>query len=132
MDQRSRIEWIQHNRRRSERVRHISESVGRCVERVAAATDAARQLAAAAAPVVDEEFRRHCRIAVGQGGTCIVNVDSPSMVYSMRQRWLPTLREVWTQLDPRQRGGRIVFAAGAGGVRVGDADPASTRIRVRS
>ena len=121
MDDDTRLQWVMRNRTRRSRVRPIGESLQRCSAQLGAATEAARGVAAAIAPVVDADFREHCRVGLADGGTCVVSVDSPSLVYSMRQRWLSPLRTELTKAGSGRWGRKIVFVAGTGGVRVDQA-----------
>ena len=115
-----RVEWIQANRTRKNPV----QPVGAAVERVTAQLlqgrelQAAREAVMAIAAVVDEEFRRRCRVVVEERGTLVVNVDSPALVYPMRLRWTSVLRDVLARTRSASPIRRIVFEHGTAGMSV--------------
>lgn len=74
--------------------------------------------AAALAPLVDDRFRRHCRIAAATEGRVVINVDAASLVSEMRRRWLAVVREGMKSVDHRLATGAVVFEYGRSGVEV--------------
>lgn len=112
MGEREQLQWIQRNRAKHTRMRSIADAVNRLVESVAAG---ARELSAAAASaieaVVDDEFRKHCRVLRSQGGGLIVVVDDPANVYLMRMKWWGPLSEAMMRAGHRATDERIRFQA---------------------
>ena len=63
-------------------------------------------------PVIDEEFRRHCRIGGFQARTVTIRVDDPARVSYFRLRWTEVLRGALNQYHGVRK---IVFEFGSGG-----------------
>ncbi len=74
--------------------------------------------AAALAPLVDESFRAHCRVARAAEGRVIIQVDAAALVAGMRQRWVGVVREGMKAVDHRLATGTVVFEYGRSGVEV--------------
>ncbi len=116
----TQLDWIQRNRRRSPRARSVAGLMARLVDGLddktwAGVRDTANLLSA----LVDDDFRKHCRLTPGTGGRLTVSVDHAGLVYAMRAKWLPLLtRELMT--GHRGGGARsITFTYGQDGVSVG-------------
>ena len=125
----TRLEWTQANRAKRSRTCRVAEPVEQLVRRIAADCDvsAARECAACLSGVVDEEFRRCCRIGASDGGTIVVAVDRPALVYPMRTQWLSLLQEALAVRSDGFSGRRIVFEHGNAGVRVPEVETNSAR-----
>ncbi len=93
-----RLSWVQSNRKRAEHATPIGELVAKMAASMPARGDA-EEAAAVIADLVDDEFRKHCRVAGQRNGPWVVNVDAPALVYPMRLRWSARLREALRQLD---------------------------------
>jgi hypothetical protein len=74
--------------------------------------------AEALAPLVDESFRKHCRVAAAAEGRVVITVDAASLVSEMRRRWLSVVREGMKIVDRRLATGTVVFEYGRSGVEV--------------
>ena len=114
MNNRRQLEWVQRNRARSDRTRQAGLPIRQLVRGLeVAGLPVAGKLAAVIAEVVDQEFRRHCRITLVEGKTLTVSVDEASMVYAMRIRWLKLLHTV---LSAHSGIRRIAFRFGCEGL----------------
>lgn len=114
-----RLEWVQTNRLKKDRVQHVGTRMERLVEQLTVWNRTTiQEVSPVIAGLVDSEFRAHCRIAVADGGKLTINVDHPALVYSMRTRWLSLLREALSTMRSRRRIDGIVFEFGAAGVRL--------------
>ena len=77
-------------------------------------------MAAAAAvlnPVVDDDFRRFCRVAGAGGGVITIQVSDPGLVAGMRLQWAARLLGAVQEAREFSSIRRIVFEFGAGGKR---------------
>jgi hypothetical protein len=117
MDRKHQLQWVQRNRHREGRVLRAGTMI-QGIARQMKAEDEAVRVAGAVAELVDDEFRRHCRIAAVRSATVVVHVDHPSLVYSMQQQWLSPLSRALQGTDVGRRIRRIVFETGQDGVRV--------------
>ncbi len=113
-----RLEWVQDNRARKARERIVGPAVNRLVKQIESVWTAAAAVASAIGVFVDDEFRDHCRIAVPDGRTLVVNVDSAPLVYPMRLRWLLPLQRALLGAGDGYRIDKIMFEFGTAGVRV--------------
>ena len=113
-----RLEWVQANRARKDRERTVGPAVNRLVKQIESVWTAAQAVASAIGVFVDDEFRDHCRIAVTDGRTLVVNVDSAPLVYPMRLRWLLPLQRALSGAGDGYRIDKIMFEFGTAGVRV--------------
>jgi hypothetical protein len=116
----SRLEWVQRNRTRRERTASIGAATGRFVRDLWTQTvEPAQQAADALAEIVDEDFRRHCRVAEWARGQLAIQVDEPAMLVVIRLKWASRIkRELPGRLSRRLN--RVVFSQGRAGVPVGD------------
>jgi hypothetical protein len=115
-----RLKWIQENRRRTERVQRAAVPIQRLTQSMLAGAGAegAKRVALAAADIVDDEFRAHCRIWSAEKGALIVHVDEPALVCPMRLRWSGPLREGLVSVKVGRLTHGIVFRYGEAGFRV--------------
>ena len=115
-----RLEWIQANRSKRNRMCHVAAPIRRIARRIGALGDAqaAEAIAARVAGVVDDAFRTHCRIALPDERTLVVSVDRPALVYAMRAQWLYRLGEALSGVRRR-----IVFEYGSAGARLTKVEP---------
>lgn len=111
----SRLSWIQRNRTRRTNVRAASDAVSSLAKLLTqpGGVQASRK-AARLVGVVDEEFRKYCRIEVDAQGTAVVNVKHADLVFPMRTKWQGLLE---MQFD-RARRARVTFRYGDGGAEV--------------
>ncbi len=120
MSRDGRLKWIQANRTRRDRTRRVGEMIERLVEQAAGTgAEEASRVAAIVADLVDDDFRQCCRLVFGEEGVVVINVDHPTLVQPMRQRWLVSLREAMVGRRTPTRIRRIVFAYGEVGVMLG-------------
>jgi len=120
MNERHKLEWVQKNRTRTERVQLAGALIGKAVARLSAAGD--RGAAAIAKMIesdVDDTFRRHCRVVGTRGGALVIHVDEAGLLYPMRQRWSGVLGEVFALRCGGRANVRIRFELGNAGVPVG-------------
>ncbi len=119
MDTDPRLPWVKANRAREDSGRRVGPVLVRVLESLAVA--GAERLDAVVERLdgaVDEEFRRHCRIGFLDAATLMIQVDSASLVYAMRARWLSRVQQTAAELRTSPRIRRIVFAEGRDGVRL--------------
>jgi hypothetical protein len=113
----NKLKWILRNRSRPERMTSARAAVSGLVEQLWSQTvEPAEEAAAAIADVVDDEFRRHCRIRSWHSGVLMVQVDDRSMVPLMRLQWSSLIRREWPKLGLRKALRRITFEHGRAGV----------------
>ena len=117
MDADCQLRWIQKNRATYDRARSVGplfQQLAECVNEEGVLYETASILA----HVVDEDFRRYCRIGGLRGATLVIHVGYAAMVHPMQLRWLGKLSEVLRSVRGRIRITRIAFAFGGGGVRI--------------
>jgi len=125
MSQDGRLKWIQANRTRRDRTRLVGGMIERLVQQAAGSgAEEVSRVAAIVADLVDDDFRRCCRVVFGEEGVVVINVDHPTLVQLMRQRWLVPLREALVGRRTPTRIHRIVFAYGEVGVMLGGRESA--------
>jgi len=118
-DERRQLEWVAKNRAKRSRLSRASTAVEKVVTSVEQqGVEPALVTAKALAPIVDAEFRRHCRIAGAVGGRVTIHVDAAPLVSVMRMKWLGPIREGLRIVDCRLGGGAIVFESGQSGVEI--------------
>lgn len=118
MDIYQRLDWVRRNRARTDRVQTIGAPVRQILSGVEASGFAAsRESVDLLSEIVDDEFRRHCRVAV-MGRRLLVNVDQESLVYPMRMRWHVPLNEVFGRQRRRSGIRDIIFDYGKRGIRL--------------
>lgn len=118
-----RLQWIQRNRVKRERVQHVGAALGRLArELLSTETDRTAKIVRRINTVVDAEFCRHCRILVTREGRLLVNVDEPGLVYTMRLRWAALLGRSLGGMLPGVRQGRLMFVHGRAGVSLAGSD----------
>lgn len=125
MSQDGRLKWIQANNTRRNRTRLVGGMIERLVKQAAGAgAEEVSRVAAVVADLVDDDFRRCCRLVLGEEGVVVINVDHPALVQPIRQRWLVPLREALLGRRTPARVRRIVFAYGEVGVMLGGQESA--------
>ena len=113
------LTWIQRNRTRPPRERQAGEVMERLVDRECAqAFERCGEIAVVLAGCVDDEFRRHSRVAGFSSGVLTVNVDEPALVYPTRLRWASVLCDVLRRCRPQGVISRVVFEYGRTGMRI--------------
>ena len=122
--QETQLEWIQRNHTRQPRARSVGGVVARLVDSLDNADRAGvRSAAAVLSEFVDDDFRAHCRLVMGKGNRLTVNVDHPSLIYSMRTKWHSLLTRTLVT-DHRVDGVRSIgFAYGRDGIALGERVP---------
>lgn len=120
-DQRSQAQLARIQENRAQRVRVVSAGVliKRLAERIRDRSfGPASEVASIVAELVDDEFRRHCRVAAVRAGRVDFSVDRGNLVWPMRVRWAEKLTaELATRHASRSIRG-ITFRFGRGGVEV--------------
>ena len=118
------LEWIQRNHTRRLRARSVGGVVARLVDGLDNAARAGVLSAAAVlSDFVDDDFRAHCRLVMGKGNRLTVNVDHPSLIYSMRTKWHSLMTRT-LMTDHRVDGVRSIgFAYGRDGIALGGRVP---------
>ncbi len=111
------LDWIQRNRRRAERTQRASALVERLV-RHAAQDETLHEAATILAGLVDEEFRRHCRVGGIRSAILLIHVDQASMVNAMQWRWSGQLREALKTARGGIKTLGVRFAFSTTGVRI--------------
>jgi len=113
------MEWVAKNRSRKSGAARAAEAVEKIVSAVEQnGMGPAMAVAQVLAPIVDDEFRRHCRIVRGAGGRLSVQVDALPLVDVMRRKWSDPIREGLKEVDRRMCGGPLVFELGQSGVAI--------------
>ncbi len=125
------LSWVQSNRRRAERATPVGQLVAKMAESMSARGEA-EEVAVVMTDLVDDEFRKHCRVAGQRNGPWVVNVDAPALVYPMRLRWSARLREALSQAGGRRLGRELLFAYGSAGVDIPERGNASSTIEGQS
>jgi hypothetical protein len=111
--------WAQRNRTRTERARSAGALVTHLADGLVTGEIASVKAAAAMiAPLVDDEFRRHCRVASADGGSMVVHVDEPGLVGAMRLRWSGPLQAALVGSKSRRGARRVFFEWGRAGADV--------------
>jgi hypothetical protein len=111
--------WTQRNRTRTERGRSAGALVTHLADGLVSGEIASVKAAAARiAPLVDDEFRRHCRVASADGGLMVVHVDEPGLVGAMRLRWSGPLQAALAGSKSRRGMRRVFFDWGRAGADV--------------
>ncbi len=115
-----KLQWVQANRKRTDRLRTVATLAQDLAERIDDDEELVR-IAGMIADVVDADFRAHCRVARVSRGMVLIHVDEASLVAAVQMRWSgPLIRA----LGRMSRG--IAFAYGKAGVAIPliDADAA--------
>ncbi|UCE62078.1 MAG: DUF721 domain-containing protein [Phycisphaerales bacterium] len=113
------LTWVQRNRARRPSERQAGQVMETLVVRECTdAFERCGELARALAGYVDDDFRRHCRLAGVSRGVLTINVDEPSLLYAMRMRWEGVLGDAVRRCGRRGVIGRVVFEYGGTGMRV--------------
>lgn len=116
---RNQLEWVQRNRTRRSRTKQAGEEISRFADDVQRReVEPAMSAAAAVAPIVDEEFRRHCRVGGTAGGVVTIYVVPAQMISVMQRKWYEPLRGAMAARGGPWRGATIRFASGQDGVAV--------------
>lgn len=114
-----RLTWVARNRVRADRTRRAGELIGAAVLEAKRPDGGAMEIVAKAlGGRVDEEFRRHCRIAAVRGGLLHIHVDAPSLVSAMRTRWRSVICEALRTTGREVTAREVVFGFGREGVLV--------------
>jgi len=117
--ERHQLEWVWRNRSRRNRTARAGDEIGRFAREVQRRdVEPAIEVAEALAPIVDAQFRRHCRVAGAAGKVVTVHVEPASMVGVMKMRWHAALRAAMSARGRAWRGATIRFAPGRAGVAV--------------
>ena len=69
----------------------------------------------AIAPVVDDDFRRHCKVGAIGSGVIAIHVDSPGLVAPLRLRWANVVMTAVQEQGEFSRIRQITFEFGSGG-----------------
>ena len=115
-----KLRWVHRNRAESSPTRRAADLLAGLARDVDASCCVARDLASAVSPLVDGQFRRHCRIAGMSGRGVVFSVDRPSLVYPLKQRWAAVLQRSLERALRGRRVSQIIFQFGVNGVEVGD------------
>lgn len=118
-DEHHQLEWVAKNRTRRSRLSQAGSAIEKIVTTVEQkGLKPALAAAKAMSPIVDDEFRRHCRIAGVVNGRVTIYVDVPTLVSVMRRKWLGAIREGLSVVNRRLGDGAIVFELGQAGVEI--------------
>lgn len=118
-DERRQLEWIAKNRSRRSRVSEVGSAIQKVVTTIEQqGLEPALAAAKTLAPIVDGEFRRHCRIAGAVDGRVTIHVDVAPLVSVMRMKWLGAIREGLRAVDRRLGDGVVLFVLGRSGVEI--------------
>jgi len=101
--------WVHANRRTVSFVSTIGTSIRSVVEGACAASQRRGEFEKVVDSVVDDEFRRHCRVVGRRGSGLVIHVDKPALVYAMRLRWSVALRDACRRVNGSARVNGIVF-----------------------
>ena len=122
MDIEYMMHWVQRNHSATNRVVRAGAVLKDLAERTYTdAFEPAAEAASRLAGLVDEEFRRHCRVAEVRNGQLLIHVDTAELVYLMRERWHNLIREALPSICRGRSVSRLVFEFGSAGVCVGQA-----------
>ena len=94
MGEHYRLLWAARKQTRPTRTIAAGEAVARWFETyMETCIRPLQELEAIIAPLGDERFHRHCRVASVNGSTLHVAVNDPSMVSEMRNLWAERIRQ---------------------------------------
>ncbi len=111
------LTWIQRNRTRRPRERQAGEVMEGLVDRdCTQAFERCGEIVRVLADCVDEDFRRHSRVAGVSSGVLTINVDEPALIYPTRMRWEGVLRDALRRCRGRGAIRRVVFEYGQAGM----------------
>ena len=116
MDDTSQLDWVARNRARPDRRELAGEVVAKIVDRLGRQSEEPTgRVAEILAGVVDEEFRRHCRVGRIVAGTLAIQVDEPARVSVFTRLW--SLRVLEAVRSRRGCGSirQVVFEVGSYG-----------------
>jgi len=123
LDDPVRLRWIMRNRARRETEERAGTLVRHLIEEVWTKDgQPALQVAGVIGRVVDDTFRKHCRVGSLQGGSLGIYVDEPSLVSAMRRRWSSRLVQVMAAQGGCPSANRIVFEYGMYGTTIAEAE----------
>lgn len=112
-----RLLRVQRNRPERRSASLVGARMWRVVDRLGDDAQSIAHLAASAiTEFVDDDFRTHCRLGSIGTSRLRVNVDHAGLVYSMRAKWLPTLKRVLVEEAGRSLVRTVEFGYGTDGV----------------
>lgn len=110
-----RLEWVQRNRVRRERVRPLGAALQRIAGAAAAANPPLDEVVRSViAGCTDEMFQSHCRLRSTRDAL-LIEVDPPGFLYAMRIQWLGIIERALAESRVRRFVGRVRFEAGTRG-----------------
>lgn len=112
------LAWVQRNRTRIPLVKPVGTIIAGWVDAsLDGGSKQAEKLAELISSVVDDEFRRHARVHVGEDKQVFVVVDRAELMFSTRTRWHQRLAKA-LQSSARFAGCKLAYRHGEFGVRV--------------
>ncbi len=119
MDDTSQLDWVARNRARTDRRQLAGDVVAKIVDRLGRQSEEpAGRVAEILAGVVDEEFRRHCRVGRVVAGTLAIQVDEPACVSVFTRRWSLCVLEAVRSCRGCGSIRQVVFEVGSYGRRI--------------
>ncbi len=116
MDDASQLDWVARNRARTDRRQLAGDVIAKVAERLGwQSEEPAGRVAEILAGVVDEEFRRHCRVGRVVRGVLTLEVDEPACVSMLARQWSSRVLEAVGSRRGRGTIGKVVFEAGSCG-----------------
>ncbi len=118
-DRSDRLAWIMRNRSSSRRARPLGDVASSLIRRLerAPARGPAR-MAQVLGGIVDDEFRRCCRVVRYERGELVLAVSDVGMIFPLRRRWAMELREALPRVLGGRGPARIVFEPGDEGCEI--------------
>lgn len=117
---RTQLEWVQRNRAPRSRAVAAGQAVTDFAKHLWATDIGPAEAAAdALSELVDETFRRHCRVAAFNRNVLTVHVEQAALVDVMRRNWSTKIRRELPALLSRGIS-RVVFQHGSAGAIIGD------------
>lgn len=99
------LEWVQRNRAAGYRPARLDEVVDRYAQQVEPVdTELISAAEGVVAEVIDPRWRGHCRVTGARHGVLTVHVDSPGLLYVLRQRFAA---EIERKLGRSRRTGEL-------------------------
>jgi hypothetical protein len=106
---------VARNRGRADRTKNAGGFIAELATQLEAGHGDLSAAVEAINPVIDDEFRRHCKVGAIGNGALSIHVDSPGLVAPMRMRWAGVILTAVQQLREFSKIRRITFEFADGG-----------------
>lgn len=118
-DPADRLTWIMRNRGPRRRERAVGDVAAALIRRLQhTPAKAASRMALALGGIVDDEFRRYCRVVRFERGELVLAVSAMEMIFPLRRKWALELRTALPRVLSGRPPTRIVFEPGDDGCEI--------------